>query len=359
MAGCGTRQGWAGFSDASREADMNVTVMGGVREFPWNVLVVDDEPDIHAVTRLVLGGMRWRGRKIAILEAHSASDAKRILASERIDIAIIDVVMESDSAGLELCRYIRQEEGFRALRTILRTGQPGHAPEEQVLTDFDIDMYLSKGDLTPERLRGAVGSVLRISHEVGTFEALAHHQRRLSDAVSGGATERHLLTIMMDALRLLSDRYAAKAILCPDSSVPESFAFCTQDETRGLSKIIIDRLSATTNAGCMMQIEGGGARSVLTPQVRRRWWQLSFQRESDRDVSPRRPVPRSSVLFLEPADPAAALRLSVDRDSVLFLGAWNSAVSTVSRERELARLRLELERQANSAGSNIGRARPL
>src|SRR5260221_13737668 len=105
----------------------------------WRILVVDDEEDVHAVTGLALKRRTWKGKSVTLKGARSAAEAKKLLASEEpFHVALVDVVMESDRAGLELCEHIRNTQP-RSTRIILRTGQPGVAPEEQVLNDFDID----------------------------------------------------------------------------------------------------------------------------------------------------------------------------------------------------------------------------
>ncbi len=140
---------------------------------PWAILVVDDEPDVHVVTELALKHRRWRGRGFALVSAHSAEAARRLLAdpnSPKLDVAIVDVVMETQSAGLDLCRYVRATMP-PTLRVILRTGQPGAAPEEEVLNTYDIDYYLAKGDATAERLFAVVRACLRSAEDLETLRA--------------------------------------------------------------------------------------------------------------------------------------------------------------------------------------------
>ncbi|MBF0461000.1 MAG: HD domain-containing response regulator [Magnetococcales bacterium] len=121
----------------------------------WQVLVVDDEPDIHAATSLALSNLTYEGRGIHLLHVHSGAEARRLLADglgREIAVALIDVVMESDDAGLQLVRYIRQELGNLSVRLIIRTGQPGYAPELYIIEHYDIDDYKEKTDLTAQKL---------------------------------------------------------------------------------------------------------------------------------------------------------------------------------------------------------------
>ena len=111
----------------------------------WNILIVDDEEDVHAVTTLALASFEFNQRNLALFHAYSAEQAKVIL-NEQPDISLIllDVVMETDQAGLELASYIRQELNNHQVRIVLRIGQPGEAPEHQVIRDFDINDYKNK-----------------------------------------------------------------------------------------------------------------------------------------------------------------------------------------------------------------------
>lgn len=132
---------------------------------PWVVLVVDDEPDVHSVTRLALQDIEFRGRRLELLEADSAAQALAVVES-RPDIALIllDVVMETDDAGLQLTRTIRETLGNLLVRIVLRTGQPGTVPEQQVIVEYDINDYKSKSELTRRQLFTCVISSLR-AHE--------------------------------------------------------------------------------------------------------------------------------------------------------------------------------------------------
>ncbi len=134
----------------------------------WNILVVDDEIDIHTVTKLALRKYKWKEKPFILTQVLSAEEAREILASDRagtFDVALVDVVMETDTAGLELCNYIR-ENCPPWLRIVLRTGQAGKAPELAVLADYDIDYYLSKVEVTPERLFAVLRACLNSCEDI-------------------------------------------------------------------------------------------------------------------------------------------------------------------------------------------------
>ncbi|MBA3549397.1 MAG: DUF3369 domain-containing protein [Nannocystis sp.] len=138
----------------------------------WKLLVVDDEPAIHDVTRLAVGDLRIDGHPLAILSVQSASAARVVLQSH-LDIAVIllDVVMESENAGLELVRWIRNILGNSRVRIVLRTGQPGHAPEQRVMFDYDINDYRDKTEITAQRLTTTVIGAVRSYRDLCTIES--------------------------------------------------------------------------------------------------------------------------------------------------------------------------------------------
>ncbi len=138
---------------------------------PWNILIVDDDEEVHSVTRLILSKIKFQNRSINIQSAHSASEAKGILENPN-DIAciLLDVVMETDDAGLILTKTIREKLGNRAIRIVLRTGQPGQAPEERVIVDYDINDYKSKSELTAQKLFTTVVAALRSYETIRSLE---------------------------------------------------------------------------------------------------------------------------------------------------------------------------------------------
>lgn len=128
----------------------------------WPVLVVDDDEEVHAATRFAVGDTHVLGRPLELIDAHSAEEALRILRERRdIAVAMLDVVMERSDAGLWLVGRIREELGLTALRIVLRTGQPGYAPEFEVIRQYDINDYRTKSELTRVRLLTMLTAAIR------------------------------------------------------------------------------------------------------------------------------------------------------------------------------------------------------
>ena len=128
----------------------------------WRIALIDDEPAVHDGTRFALADYRLNGQGLEILSAYSAAEG-RALMRDNPDIAVVllDVIMETDTAGLELVEYIRRDLKNETVRIILRTGQPGQAPERRVIVDYDINDYKAKTELTADKLFTALTASLR------------------------------------------------------------------------------------------------------------------------------------------------------------------------------------------------------
>ena len=128
----------------------------------FKLLIVDDEHEVHVMTKLVLSDYHYKGIPLKFISAYSGEEAKTIIG-ENPDIAccLLDVVMESKDAGLDVARFIREEKNNTKLRIVLRTGQPGKAPEKQVILNYDINDYKEKTELTDQKLFTTITTALR------------------------------------------------------------------------------------------------------------------------------------------------------------------------------------------------------
>ncbi|WP_042442448.1 hybrid sensor histidine kinase/response regulator [Azospirillum sp. B510] len=152
---------------------------------PWLILIVDDDPAIHATTKMVLRGFSFEGRPAQFLSAATAGEARGLLRdTPAIAVILLDVVMESDDAGLRLVRFIRNELNNRRVRIILRTGQPGQAPERDVILSYDINDYKSKTELTAQKLFTSVVAALRGYQDITAIEDHREGLERILDSSS-------------------------------------------------------------------------------------------------------------------------------------------------------------------------------
>lgn len=142
-----------------------------LEEDSWKVLIIDDEEEVHQITRGVLSKFEYENRAIECISAFSADEAI-VKLQENTDIALVllDVVMETEDAGLVTVKRIREELNNKLVRIILRTGQPGSAPEQEVIRDYDINDYKEKTELTAAKLYTVVIASLRAYRDISVIE---------------------------------------------------------------------------------------------------------------------------------------------------------------------------------------------
>lgn len=129
---------------------------------PWKVVIVDDDDEIHKVTRMTLADFYFEGKALEFVSLYSGDEAKKYFTEHHdISLVFLDVVMESDHAGLEVVKFIREQLNNHFTRIVLRTGQPGSAPENEVIRDYDIDGYKSKTEISVRSLNHSVFIALR------------------------------------------------------------------------------------------------------------------------------------------------------------------------------------------------------
>ncbi len=167
----------------SLAADSDSPEPSGTRT--WKLLVVDDEEEVHGVTHLALDGFTCRGRRLELLSAYSGAQACEIFRQvPDIAVILLDVVMETDHAGLDVVRFIREELKNPFVRIILRTGQPGQAPEHRVITDYDINDYKYKTELTRQKLFTTVYTSISSYRDLIALDA---NRRGLEEVIQASA----------------------------------------------------------------------------------------------------------------------------------------------------------------------------
>jgi len=133
----------------------------------WKVLIVDDDPEIHSVTQLALSDLVVLGKNLEYIHAYSGRDACQLIEEhDDIVLVLLDVVMETDDAGLNVVKHIRENLYRQDIRIVLRTGQPGYAPEESVIKDYDINDYKTKTELTRRKLVTTVYAAIRSYQQI-------------------------------------------------------------------------------------------------------------------------------------------------------------------------------------------------
>lgn len=174
----------------------------------WRVLIVDDDMAVHQVTKLVLTDIEIEHRKLELISVYSKQEAKELLSHDKsFCMAFVDVVMETDHAGLELVHWIRNDLKNQAIRLVLRTGQAGTAPESKVIKEFDINDYKEKTDFTSGKMITTVYAAIRAYRDIMTIQRSLDAFKKLISATNellqvhqlrtfGSAALSHLLALM-------------------------------------------------------------------------------------------------------------------------------------------------------------------
>ncbi|MPW27621.1 DUF3369 domain-containing protein [Agarivorans sp. B2Z047] len=152
---------------------------------PWKVLIVDDDSEMHTVTKLVLNNFSYQDRKLSFIDAYNAAEAYQLLSEHGdVAIALVDVVMESDDAGLLLIDDIRQRLNNHKIRLILRTGQPGLAPIREVIRRYDVSDYKNKTELSDVNLDTLMCASLRAYQEITELHSQRNNLRAVINSSS-------------------------------------------------------------------------------------------------------------------------------------------------------------------------------
>lgn len=162
-------------NDSRTLTDSSATSASSPARSAWKVLIADDDAAVHQVTKMVMSGFQFDDLPVQFISAFSGKEACEMI-DQHPDIALVllDVVMEDDQAGLNVAHYIREEAGNHAVRIVLRTGQPGQAPEEDVVRRYDINDYKDKTELTKTKLVTLFFSALRSYRDIkGQQDAMA------------------------------------------------------------------------------------------------------------------------------------------------------------------------------------------
>ncbi len=225
----------------------------------YSILVVDDEPDMFTITQMALRGLRFEGQAVALHVAQSAAEARDFLiANPDTAVVLLDVVMESDDAGLKWCDWLRHEQNNGLTRIILRTGQPGMAPERKAIDDYEIDGYLAKAEMTQTRLYSVVKTALKTYSELQLAQRLEYSLNRLHHVSlqwhRSLETSRELLQSIVDTARSIAQ--APLALLSIEQETSQHLLYACQepdflDEAR-IEQIIQESKQAKPDLSGMM-----------------------------------------------------------------------------------------------------------
>jgi CheY-like chemotaxis protein len=250
----------------------------------WPILIVDDEPDVLQLSKLVMQDFTVYGLPVELHTATSKAEAIDLMNTKlipvlptvpppRVAVAFIDVVMETNSAGLELCDYIRNTMNNKVVQLIVRTGQPGIAPERDVIDRYDINGYFTKAEATEDKLYTLVKSGVRqyLSFMAATIASTM--SSRLSAAAGSQETLRSFLKmapmLQRDGHFLFVDGQGIGGTLAEaDAKAIAARLDQMKGESLGVEN---DKFVADDNQNMLLKIAGDGSRAELAYVVAGDW----------------------------------------------------------------------------------------
>lgn len=238
----------------------------------WKVVIIDDDEDVHNATEFCIKNELILGKPLELHHAYSAEEGLALLRQHTdTAVALIDVVMESPDAGLELVRRIRSE-GLSSLRVILRTGQPGYAPELAVLQQYDINDYRTKTELTNVRLICALTTAIRAYSQIATIEEIRAGLEQIVHGIANLFNESSVSLFSQGILRQLA------ALL----KIPVNGVVCVGVRNAPWSNSATE-MTVISSAGALTSVGGSRLSELADPRVKEVFIRLQ---ESGEEVEP-------------------------------------------------------------------------
>src|SRR6201984_3295284 len=221
----------------------------------WKIAVIDDEPAVHDGTRFALSDYRLNGQGLEILSAYSAAEGRELMRRHAdVAVVLLDVIMESDTAGLGLVEYIRNDLKNETVRIILRTGQPGQAPERRVIVDYDINDYKAKTELTADKLFTSLTAALRSYQQL---ERMVQTRRGLEIIIDAASTLYDFKSMQRLAAGGLTQLASLLHVGCAGM-------FVVRDDGNKTS----EDFSVLAGSGCYSRFIGAASSKSLDPDLR-------------------------------------------------------------------------------------------
>ena len=157
----------------------------------WPVLIVDDDDEIHKLSKLVLNTYQYKGKNLTLYHAYNSEQALKLIQSiDNLSLILLDVVMETDDSGLKIAGHVREVFNNTLVRIILRTGQPGEMPEHEVMLNYDINDYKSKTELTKQRLFTSITASLRTYEHLIQLDEMTKELSAFNENLEAKVIER-------------------------------------------------------------------------------------------------------------------------------------------------------------------------
>src|SRR3981081_1221705 len=233
----------------------------------WKIAVIDDDQAVHEGTRFALTDYNLHGATLEVLSAYSAAEG-RILMRDNPDIAavLLDVIMETDVAGLDLVEYIRNDIKNETVRIILRTGRPGQAPERRVIVQYDINDYKAKTELTADKLFTSLTAAIRSYQQL---ERMVQTRRGLEIITVAASTRSAFKSMQRLAEGVLTQLASLLNVDCAGLLVLRDDGGAAGSE-----------FSVLAGSGCYSRLLGTTSSKSLDPD-RRQMVEAAFQRRKN------------------------------------------------------------------------------
>jgi signal transduction histidine kinase/CheY-like chemotaxis protein len=221
----------------------------------WKIAVIDDDQAVHEGTRFALSDYSLHGQTLEILSAYSAAEGRTLMqAHPDIAAVLLDVIMETDAAGLDLVEYIRNEIKNETVRIILRTGQPGQAPERRVIVHYDINDYKAKTELTADKLFTSLTAALRSYQQL---ERMVQTRRGLEIIIDAASTLYDFKSMQRLAEGVLTQIASLLNVDCAGILVLRDDGNAANDD-----------FSVLAGSGCYSRFIGAAGSKSLDPDLR-------------------------------------------------------------------------------------------
>lgn len=212
----------------------------------WKVLIVDDEHEVHTITKSVLKKFEFDNRNLIFYSAYNSQEALDIIKRySDISLVFLDVVMESDDAGLKVAKAIREDLKNNIIRIVLRTGQPGFAPEKDVIVNYDINDYKEKTELTSTKLFTTTISALRSYRDLLKIEASLEQirERAFKTAILKNNLQKENTLTLKEKNKIIEDKNQEIELLKTRlKNVKETLINILQNHHEELNSDTVDRI---------------------------------------------------------------------------------------------------------------------
>jgi len=229
-----------------------------IKEETWKVLIVDDDREVHSLSKIALSNFSFLGKNLDLFSAYNEDDTLHLLKNHEFAVVFLDVIMENDDSGFKIVNHIRNVLHDQYIQIIIRTGEANSLSEQAIFSQYHINSYCEKTELTRDKLFSHLHAALSHFHQ---FKELLQEQNKLSNNVSRdyltGAYNRYKMEEEVNRLVAHSDRYN------------ESFGIIMFDID--LFKNINDRYGHQTGDRLLIQLVNFVEKNIRESDILIRW----------------------------------------------------------------------------------------